>query len=177
MKRFFFLNKKYIVSVLQVNLPTTRSSRRAQLWKTPMDKAPRRSSSSWVSLYPVLSLSVVTPRFSGWSTGITQLLPNAINKFDFKLLQIEKKINLLTFTCSSEARMRKHAAPQVKSASPMTKDTRETKQKRSEWRITKMVLAIFLGFVACYLPITIVKVTDVEVHYPGKFNIIMMIKS
>lgn len=30
-----------------------------------------------------------------------------------------------------------------------------------------MVLAIFLSFVACYLPITIVKVADVEVKYPG----------
>ncbi|XP_051173490.1 G-protein coupled receptor moody isoform X2 [Leptopilina boulardi] len=68
---------------------------------------------------------------------------------------------------SSEARMRKHAAPTVKSPHTVGRDTREIKQKRSEWRITKMVLAIFLSFVACYLPITIVKVADAEVRYPG----------
>ena len=69
---------------------------------------------------------------------------------------------------SSESRMRKHATPNVKSPHTAGRDTREIKQKRSEWRITKMVLAIFLSFVACYLPITIVKVADAEVRYPGK---------
>jgi len=34
-----------------------------------------------------------------------------------------------------------------------------------------MVLVIFLSFLACYLPITIVKVADAEVKCPGK-NII-----
>lgn len=47
------------------------------------------------------------------------------------------------------------------------KDQRDIKTKRNEWRITKMVLAIFLSFVACYLPITIVKVADPEVQTPG----------
>lgn len=47
------------------------------------------------------------------------------------------------------------------------KDRREAKQKRNEWRITKMVLAIFLSFLACYLPITIIKVADKNVIYPG----------
>lgn len=47
------------------------------------------------------------------------------------------------------------------------KDRREAKQKRNEWRITKMVLAIFLSFLACYLPITIIKVADKNVQYPG----------
>lgn len=46
------------------------------------------------------------------------------------------------------------------------KDQREAKQKRNEWRITKMVLAIFLSFLACYLPITIIKVADKDVHWP-----------
>ncbi|XP_043285261.1 G-protein coupled receptor moody-like isoform X2 [Venturia canescens] len=67
---------------------------------------------------------------------------------------------------SSESRMRKHANPTIKSPHTPGRDTREMKQRRSEWRITKMVLAIFLSFVACYLPITIVKVTDHEVKYP-----------
>ncbi|XP_076282791.1 G-protein coupled receptor moody isoform X2 [Lasioglossum baleicum] len=68
---------------------------------------------------------------------------------------------------SSESRMRKHTTPAIKSPHTPGRDTREIKQKRSEWRITKMVLAIFLSFVACYLPITIVKVADPEVLYPG----------
>lgn len=46
-------------------------------------------------------------------------------------------------------------------------EQREAKQKRNEWRITKMVLAIFLSFVACYLPITIIKVVDKDVNWPG----------
>lgn len=47
------------------------------------------------------------------------------------------------------------------------KDTRDAKAKRNEWRITKMVLAIFLSFVCCYLPITLTKVADKEVRYPA----------
>ncbi|GLV35807.1 moody [Carabus blaptoides fortunei] len=39
--------------------------------------------------------------------------------------------------------------------------------KRSEWHITRMVLAIFLCFLVCYLPITIVKVFDDDGNYPA----------
>lgn len=46
-------------------------------------------------------------------------------------------------------------------------DQRDAKQKRNEWRITKMVLAIFITFLACYLPITIIKVLDKDVNWPG----------
>ncbi|KAK0158102.1 hypothetical protein PV328_009149 [Microctonus aethiopoides] len=68
---------------------------------------------------------------------------------------------------SSETRMRKHANPTIKSPHTPGRDTREIRQRRSEWRITKMVLAIFLSFLVCYLPITIVKVTDPEGRFPG----------
>ncbi|XP_036341453.1 G-protein coupled receptor moody, partial [Rhagoletis pomonella] len=47
------------------------------------------------------------------------------------------------------------------------KDQREMRAKRNEWRITKMVLAIFLSFVICYLPITIAKVADKDVDHPN----------
>lgn len=47
------------------------------------------------------------------------------------------------------------------------KDNRDAKAKRNEWRITKMVLAIFLSFVCCYLPITLTKVADKDVRYPA----------
>lgn len=50
-------------------------------------------------------------------------------------------------------------------------DQREVKHKRNEWRITKMVLAIFLSFVVCYLPITIAKIVDKDVSLPA-FHII-----
>lgn len=46
------------------------------------------------------------------------------------------------------------------------KDHREAKVRRNEWRITKMVLAIFLSFVACYLPITLAKIVDPNVNSP-----------
>ncbi|XP_026482415.1 G-protein coupled receptor moody-like [Ctenocephalides felis] len=48
-----------------------------------------------------------------------------------------------------------------------TPESSGARMKRNEWRITKMVLAIFLSFVVCYLPITIAKVADPEVKYPG----------
>lgn len=51
------------------------------------------------------------------------------------------------------------------------KDQRDVKARRNEWRITKMVLAIFLSFTACYLPITVIKVADPDVHMPT-FHII-----
>ncbi|XP_021951462.1 G-protein coupled receptor moody [Folsomia candida] len=57
----------------------------------------------------------------------------------------------------SENRMRRHSA---------RSDVRETRNRKNEWRITKMVLVIFISFVACYLPITIVKVADKCVNYP-----------
>lgn len=56
--------------------------------------------------------------------------------------------------------MRRHSA---------RSDVRETKTRKNEWRITKMVLVIFLSFMACYLPITIVKTADKCVNYPGIF--------
>lgn len=46
------------------------------------------------------------------------------------------------------------------------KDQREAKQKRNEWRITRMIFVIFLSFICCYLPITITKVVDKEVNWP-----------
>ncbi|KAG8222573.1 hypothetical protein J437_LFUL010416 [Ladona fulva] len=72
---------------------------------------------------------------------------------------------------SSEKRMRKHAVSsgggKKEDEGQKRKRDKEAKMKRNEWRITKMVLAIFLSFVVCYLPITIVKVTDKNVSYPG----------
>jgi hypothetical protein len=62
--------------------------------------------------------------------------------------------------------MRQHAAVAQKTK-PKSKEQRELKTKRNEWRITKMVLAIFLSFLICYLPITIVKVADNDVRFPG----------
>lgn len=58
--------------------------------------------------------------------------------------------------------------PQTRPTREITrpKDQREVRQKRQEWRITKMVLAIFLSFIACYLPITIIKVVDKNVNSP-----------
>ncbi|KAK7601592.1 hypothetical protein V9T40_009033 [Parthenolecanium corni] len=65
---------------------------------------------------------------------------------------------------NSELRMKEHSQKTVPSlSSPNAPATKESKRKRNEWRITKMVLAIFLSFVVCYLPITIVKVVDKRV--------------
>lgn len=39
------------------------------------------------------------------------------------------------------------------------------KYKRSEMKITKMVLVIFVCFLVCYLPITVVKIFDADVNH------------
>ncbi|KAJ1522604.1 hypothetical protein ONE63_001784 [Megalurothrips usitatus] len=71
----------------------------------------------------------------------------------------------------SEKRMRAHAGGGggggARPGAGSGREGREQRAKRNEWRITKMVLAIFLSFLCCYLPITIVKVTDTNVRYPG----------
>lgn len=62
-----------------------------------------------------------------------------------------------------------NAIPPAKLTTPKTsriKDARDVKAKRNEWRITKMVLAIFLSFVICYLPITVAKIADSDVTVP-----------
>ncbi|KAI5726990.1 hypothetical protein M8J76_012256 [Diaphorina citri] len=63
---------------------------------------------------------------------------------------------------SSEKRLRRHTS-KIQSK----KDQKELKAKRNDMRITKMVLVIFLSFLTCYLPITVVKTVDSEVHFPG----------
>lgn len=67
----------------------------------------------------------------------------------------------------------KHEAV-LKQATSRIKDQREVRAKRNEWRITKMVLAIFLSFLVCYLPITIAKVADQDVEHPN-FHILSYI--
>ncbi|XP_046802141.1 G-protein coupled receptor moody isoform X1 [Lucilia cuprina] len=62
----------------------------------------------------------------------------------------------------------------VQKQTTRVKDQREVRAKRNEWRITKMVLAIFLSFVICYLPITIAKVADQDVEHPN-FHILSYI--
>lgn len=37
----------------------------------------------------------------------------------------------------------------------------------NDWRLTKMILAIFLSFLVCYLPTSIVKIADKHSDYPG----------
>lgn len=94
----------------------------------------------------------------------------------------DKLNNIFLSKCRSEKRMRQHASAQttipnnqrhtdgstqLPNSQSKISEQREAKQKRNEWRITKMVLAIFLSFLACYLPITITKVVDTDVNWPG----------
>lgn len=60
--------------------------------------------------------------------------------------------------------MLEHSKKANPSLSPNAPAVKESKRKRNEWRITKMVLGIFLSFVVCYLPITVVKVVDKKVQ-------------
>ncbi|XP_066974186.1 G-protein coupled receptor moody-like isoform X2 [Macrobrachium rosenbergii] len=78
----------------------------------------------------------------------------------------------------SEKRMRHHSTRGMNGAHATgsalqghsrsrTKVEREARRKRNEWRITKMVLIIFIAFLITYLPITLVKNLDKGVNYPG----------
>ncbi|XP_042862934.1 alpha-1D adrenergic receptor-like isoform X2 [Penaeus japonicus] len=77
----------------------------------------------------------------------------------------------------SEMRMRHHSTrgmngahtgPSLQSQVRGTgKMEREARRRRNEWRITKMVLIIFIAFLVTYLPITLVKNLDKKVNYPG----------
>ncbi|XP_053608515.1 G-protein coupled receptor moody-like isoform X2 [Plodia interpunctella] len=116
--------------------------------------------------------------------GTCSIMPDGNNRTSKTALFVIAFIvpALLIFICyarifwvvhSSEQRMREHQRSQHASPGSLNhdkrstiKDNRETKARRNEWRITKMVLAIFLSFLVCYLPITIAKVADSHVHYP-----------
>lgn len=77
----------------------------------------------------------------------------------------------------SEMRMRHHSTRGMNGTHPgpplqsqvrgTGKIEREARRRRNEWRITKMVLIIFIAFLVTYLPITLVKSLDKEVNYPG----------
>lgn len=73
--------------------------------------------------------------------------------------------NSISYTASSSA-VKVAGGRTGTNATGTTNDTRDAKAKRNEWRITKMVLAIFLSFVMCYLPITISKIVDKNVSVP-----------
>lgn len=62
---------------------------------------------------------------------------------------------------ASRLRLARHGQGQGLSASAQTSD------RRAEWRVTRMVLAIFVCFLVCYLPITLVKVLDERADYPA----------
>lgn len=126
------------------------------------------------------SLTILTTRINLNWCCIGLLKPIELRQKSFKTCKnlsycsIPYSINISTF--SSEQRMREHQRSQHMSPGNLNsndkrstiKDNRETKARRNEWRITKMVLAIFLSFLVCYLPITIAKVADNHVHFPGK---------
>ncbi|XP_025191881.1 G-protein coupled receptor moody isoform X2 [Melanaphis sacchari] len=73
-------------------------------------------------------------------------------------------ITMITIN-SSEKRMQRHQTSTQ--SDPTATHMQSIRRKLSEWRITKMVLAIFLSFVLCYLPITITKTLDPSVQYPA----------
>ncbi|KAF0297024.1 G-protein coupled receptor moody [Amphibalanus amphitrite] len=70
---------------------------------------------------------------------------------------------ILAVVIMSHRRQRRHSARETS----QQKKSREERSRKSEMRITKMSLAVFVTFVVCYLPITIAKVKDPTVKYPG----------
>lgn len=77
--------------------------------------------------------------------------------------------NIFWVVRRSEMRMRSHSAPATTGAAGTDCGQGVRPLTESEWRVTKMVLAIFLSFLVCYLPITITKTVDKDIRFPSKF--------
>ena len=70
----------------------------------------------------------------------------------------------------SDSRMRNHVSVGSQpTTSSNSSEKRKVTKSGSDWRLTKMILAIFLSFIFCYLPTTIIKVVDRRVSYPGAY--------
>ncbi|KAG7164897.1 G-protein coupled receptor moody-like 3 [Homarus americanus] len=120
-----------------------------------------------------------------WVFAFIMLLPTLLSKwgrfgFDRRLqtCSILDDNNKSPKQVLSEKRMRQHSSRSMNGSHPsgpslqpqsrvITKVEREAKRRRNEWRITKMVLIIFIAFLITYLPITLVKNLDKKVNYPG----------
>jgi hypothetical protein len=98
----------------------------------------------------------------------TQAIPSNNNNNDSnnQIISQPSDISLSSNRCSTSQPDNGNKLADLKSNKNRDQQ-REQKAKRNEWRITKMVLAIFLSFVLCYLPITIAKIADTKVKYPG----------
>lgn len=154
-----------------------------------MDEVVKRRYFLSLSSHHVSSLSRVTREFSGWFMSKLEIFCKKIFDFSTKFsLRSEKRMRQHSKNQNAvpnNLRNPSQASPNLPSVSSgagssngkpgafpkatRIKDQREVKQKRNEWRITKMVLAIFLSFLICYLPITIIKIFDKDVKSPGIF--------
>ncbi|XP_037084251.1 G-protein coupled receptor moody-like [Pollicipes pollicipes] len=67
----------------------------------------------------------------------------------------------------SDRRMRRHSVKSGMKETSQQKKSREERARKNEMRITRMSLVIFLTFLVCYLPVTIAKVKDPTVKFPG----------
>ena len=63
--------------------------------------------------------------------------------------------------------MRRHSVKAGIKETSQQKKSREARRRKNEMRITKMSLVIFLAFLFCYLPVTVSKLKDPAVKYPG----------
>ncbi|XP_043212106.1 G-protein coupled receptor moody-like [Amphibalanus amphitrite] len=67
----------------------------------------------------------------------------------------------------SDRRMRRHSVKAGVKETTQQKKSREERRRKNEMRITRMSLVIFLTFLLCYLPVTVSKIKDPFVKYPG----------
>lgn len=67
----------------------------------------------------------------------------------------------------SDKRMRHHSVKAGIKETSQQKKSREERRRKNEMRITRMSLVIFITFLLCYLPVTVAKLKDPFVKYPG----------
>lgn len=93
-----------------------------------------------------------------WTSEISQSYippPLCFCSFSFLILI---QLGVVDLSSRSRTRVQGHAA--TTTATPG--------RTGSDWRLTKMILIIFVSFIVCYLPTAIIKIVDKKVERAGK---------
>ncbi|KAF2360789.1 G protein-coupled receptor rhodopsin-like [Trinorchestia longiramus] len=108
---------------------------------------------SWLSTCTILATSDEHPKQALFGLGFC--VPALVIVVSYSLIFRTVK--------KSERRMLNHRRP---SNIQNAQNDKEYRRRRNEWRVTQMVLTIFLAFVVTYLPITLVKTFDTDTSFP-----------
>ncbi len=123
------------------------------------DPKARKRHCSWSdSSHPVwLSLSATPESFGPWTSERISYLALGII---WAPNPLTADVSFFFFFSRSSTRVQGHAG--TTAAAPG--------RTGSDWRLTKIILIIFVSFIVCYLPTAIIKIVDKEVKRAGKWS-------